>query len=76
MKENKYDNPSFFDQYEKMLRSQIGLEGAGEWHTLKKMLPDFQGKNILDLGCGFGWHCRYAMENGAESFLGLITIIC
>ncbi len=30
MKENKYDNPSFFSQYEKMLRSQLGLEGAGE----------------------------------------------
>ena len=71
MKENKYDNPSFFDQYEKMLRSQLGLEGAGEWHTLKNMLPDFKGKNVLDLGCGFGWHCRYAIENGAKSVIGI-----
>lgn len=71
MKENKYDHPSFFDQYEKMLRSQIGLEGAGEWHTLKNMLPDFQGKDVLDLGCGFGWHCRYAIENGAQSVIGI-----
>ncbi|AZA99891.1 class I SAM-dependent methyltransferase [Chryseobacterium joostei] len=71
MKENKYDNPSFFDQYEKMLRSQLGLEGAGEWHALKHMLPDFTGKKILDLGCGFGWHCRYAMENGAKSVIGI-----
>lgn len=71
MKENKYDNPSFFDQYEKMLRSQLGLEGAGEWHTLKNMLPDFKGKKVLDLGCGFGWHCRYAIENGAKSVVGI-----
>lgn len=71
MKENKYDNPSFFDQYEKMLRSQLGLEGAGEWHALKSMLPDFKGKNVLDLGCGFGWHCRYAIENGAKSVVGV-----
>lgn len=71
MKENKYDHPSFFDQYEKMLRSQIGLEGAGEWHTLKNMLPDFHGKNILDLGCGFGWHCRFAIENGAKTVTGI-----
>lgn len=71
MKENKYDNPSFFDQYKKMLRSQLGLEGAGEWHALKRMLPDFKGKNVLDLGCGFGWHCRYAIENGAKSVIGI-----
>ena len=54
-----------------MLRSQIGLEGAGEWHTLKNMLPDFHGKNILDLGCGFGWHCRFAIENGAKTVTGI-----
>ncbi|MFP3597657.1 class I SAM-dependent methyltransferase [Chryseobacterium sp. SIMBA_029] len=71
MKENKYDNLSFFNQYEKMLRSQKGLEGAGEWHALQKMLPDFTGKKVLDLGCGFGWHCRYAIENGAKSVTGI-----
>jgi SAM-dependent methyltransferase len=54
-----------------MERSKQGLEGAGEWHELKKMLPDFQGKRVLDLGCGFGWHCRYAIENGAKSAIGI-----
>ena len=33
-----------------MSRSQKGLAGAGEWETLKKMLPDFKGKRVLDLG--------------------------
>lgn len=71
MQQNKYDNTSFFKQYEKMLRSQKGLEGAGEWPALKKMLPAFSGKDVLDLGCGFGWHCRYAIENGAKSVIGI-----
>ena len=70
MKENKYDNPDFFDRYSRMQRSVQGLQGAGEWHQLKKMLPDFQGKRVLDLGCGFGWHCIYAAEQGASYVLG------
>lgn len=71
MKQNKYDNDVFFHKYSNMERSKNGLEGAGEWHELKKMLPDFQDKKVLDLGCGFGWHCRYAVENGAKSVIGV-----
>lgn len=71
MKENKYDEPAFFDQYSQMSRSVQGLKGAGEWHELKKILPDFKGKRVLDLGCGFGWHCRYAVEQGARSVVGI-----
>ena len=67
MKENKYDDNIFFQKYSQMSRSQKGLAGAGEWETLKKMLPDFKGKRVLDLGCGYGWHCIYAMEHGASS---------
>ena len=69
--ENAYDKRKFFEKYSQMERSVKGLEGAGEWHELKKMLPDFRGKRVLDLGCGFGWHCRYAAENGAQSVLGI-----
>lgn len=71
MKENKYDNPVFFEKYSQMLRSQKGLEGAGEWETLRTLLPDFTGKRVLDLGCGYGWHCIYAMEQGAASVTGV-----
>lgn len=71
MKENKYDDKAFFEQYSRMSRSVQGLEGAGEWHELQKLLPDFRGKRVLDLGCGFGWHCRYAADNGAKHVLGI-----
>lgn len=71
MKENKYDDETFFHQYSQMSRSTHGLQGAGEWHILKTMLPDFKGKNVLDLGCGFGWHCRYAVEQGATAVVGI-----
>lgn len=71
MKENKYDDNRFFSQYSKMARSVEGLKGAGEWYILQKMLPDFTGKRVLDLGCGFGWHCIYAIEHGAAHVTGI-----
>lgn len=71
MKENKYDDKIFFEKYSQMERSKKGLSAAGEWHILQKMLPDFSNKRVLDLGCGYGWHCRYAVENGAEGAVGV-----
>lgn len=71
MKENKYDNSKFFEQYKQFPRSVAGLSAAGEWHELKKMLPDFKNKRVLDIGCGFGWHCIYAAEQGAEKVIGI-----
>lgn len=70
MKENKYDDEPFFQKYSEMARSQKGLEGAGEWSALQKILPDFHKRKVLDLGCGYGWHCKYAADHGAESVLG------
>jgi len=71
MKQNKYDDPDFFAAYAAMPRSVAGLEAAGEWQALRAMLPDFTGRRVLDLGCGFGWHCRYAREQGAAHVVGI-----
>lgn len=71
MKENKYDEDLFFEKYSNMPRSKEGLTAAGEWQTLEALLPPLQGKRLLDLGCGYGWHCIYAMEHGAESAVGV-----
>lgn len=71
MKQNIYDDPGFFAKYAKMPRSINGLEAAGEWHALRSELPELKGRRVLDLGCGYGWHCRYASEQGASSVLGI-----
>jgi len=71
MMEKIYDNETFFSAYSQMGRSEKGLEGAGEWHQLKALFPDVAGKAVLDLGCGYGWHCKYAADLGARQVLGL-----
>jgi len=71
MKENKYDDDMFFEKYSRFPRSVVGLKEAGEWHELQRMLPDLKGKRVLDLGCGFGWHCVYAAEQGAATVVGV-----
>lgn len=68
---NEYDNERFFGEYKKMSRSRDGLSAAGEWHQLKPLFPSLRGKAVLDLGCGYGWHCAFAADQGAEQVLGL-----
>ena len=68
---NIYDDKTFFDAYAQMARSKDGLKSAGEWHQLQPLIPPLQGKSVLDLGCGYGWHSKYASEQGATSVLGL-----
>jgi SAM-dependent methyltransferase len=71
MKQNKYDEPDFFAKYSHMKRSNGGLDDAQEWHAFRALLPDLHDKRLLDLGCGFGWHCRYARQQLARSVVGV-----
>lgn len=71
MAQNIYDNPDFFERYSQLGRSVEGLAGAAEWPALQSMLPDLRDLRVVDLGCGFGWFCRWAREQRATQVLGL-----
>ena len=71
MTQNIYDDPEFFAGYSRLGRSVEGLEGAAEWPALRALLPDLHGLRVVDLGCGFGWFCRWAREHGAAEVLGI-----
>lgn len=71
MTQNIYDDPVFFERYSQLGRSVEGLAGAAEWLALRALLPDLKGLRVADLGCGFGWFCRWAREQGAARVLGL-----
>lgn len=71
MTQNIYDDPGFFEGYSRLQRSVEGLAGAAEWPAIRALLPDLHGLDVVDLGCGFGWFCRWAAEQGAAGVLGL-----
>jgi SAM-dependent methyltransferase len=71
MAQNIYDNPEFFEGYSRLGRSVEGLDGAAEWPALKALLPELRGLRVVDLGCGFGWFCRWARQHGAAAVLGI-----
>jgi SAM-dependent methyltransferase len=71
MTQNIYDNLAFFTGYSQLPRSIEGLDGAPEWPALRALLPPIRGLRVLDLGCGFGWFCRWAAGQGASHALGL-----
>lgn len=70
-KKSIYDKESFYEAYSQMARSQEGLKAAGEWHQMRRLFPDLKNAAVLDLGCGYGWHSKYAADCGAASVLGI-----
>ena len=71
MTQNIYDHEEFFAGYSQLGRSIEGLDGAAEWLVLRAMLPEMRGLKVLDLGCGFGWFCRWARTQGAAQVRGI-----
>lgn len=71
MTQNIYDRGDFFASYSRLPRSVKGLRGAPEWPSLRAMLPNLRGARVLDLGCGFGWFCRWVRHNGAAKVVGI-----
>ncbi|MBC2692789.1 class I SAM-dependent methyltransferase [Pseudomonas kielensis] len=71
MTQNIYDDPGFFQGYSQLGRSIGGLAAAPEWPALQALLPPMANLLVVDLGCGYGWFCRWASEQGAQRVLGL-----
>ncbi|MCW5746818.1 MAG: class I SAM-dependent methyltransferase [Alphaproteobacteria bacterium] len=71
MTQNIYDDDTFFEGYSRLGRSITGLDGAPEWPALQALLPDLHDRRVLDLGCGFGWFCRWARQAGAAHVQGI-----
>lgn len=68
---NIYNDEIFFEGYKKIRDNKINANNLFEIPTLFSMLPDLKNKRILDLGCGFGEHCKRFIECGAKRVVGI-----
>ena len=69
--QNIYDNETFFEGYKKLRENEVNANNLFEIPALFSMMPDLKDKTILDLGCGFGEHCKRFVENGAKKVVGI-----
>lgn len=70
-KQNIYDNETFFEGYRKLREREVNANVLFEIPTLHKLIPDLNGKRVLDLGCGMGEHCKDYIKRGAKRVVGV-----
>ena len=70
-KQNIYDNETFFEGYRKLREREVNANVLFEIPTLHKLMPDLNGKRVLDLGCGMGEHCKDYINRGAKRVVGV-----
>ena len=69
--QNVFDNEDFFNQYIELRSGEINLNALLEQPAMEKLLPDLNGKTVLDLGCGYGHNCLDFVNKGAKSVVGV-----
>ena len=70
-KQNIYDDEIFFEGYKKIRDNELNANNLFEIPALFSMMPDLNGKKVLDLGCGFGEHCMHFIHDGADQVIGI-----
>jgi SAM-dependent methyltransferase len=72
LKQNVYDNETFFKSYLDLRINSTGLNDVLEIPAFRSLLPDnLSNMEILDLGCGFGESCSWYASQGAAKVVGV-----
>ena len=73
--QNIYDDPGFFAGYSTLERFGAGWERAMEHADLLALLPEVQGRRVLDLGCGAGQLAHHLATQGAVEVLDRKSVV-
>lgn len=70
-KQNVYDDPDFFAGYRNLRENLVALHENVIQPMVPVIVPNAAGKRVVDLGCGEGFYCRIARDQGASHVLGI-----
>ncbi len=70
-RQNIFDNEIFFEGYKALRDNDINYNDLLEQPAMVKLLPDLNGKSVLDLGCGYGHNCIDFVKRGAKKVIGV-----
>ena len=69
--QNIFDNETFFDGYSRLRERPVNANNLFEIPAFMSLLPDLDGKCVLDLGCGMGERCLDYVGCGAVRVVGI-----
>lgn len=71
MSQNIFDNDVFFEKYRELRSTEYNYNNLIEQPAIKTLLPNLEGKAVLDLGCGYGNNCIDFIRKGALKVVGI-----
>ena len=71
MKQNIYDNNTFFRKYQQIRAREHNYNILLEQPNFLTLLPTLKNKIVLDIGCGVGDFAAYCLELGAKYVTGI-----
>ncbi|MBB4824798.1 cyclopropane fatty-acyl-phospholipid synthase-like methyltransferase [Sporosarcina luteola] len=70
MKQNIYDNNTFFEKYKELRAREHNYNNLLEQPNFFTLIPTLQNKVVLDIGCGMGDFAAYCVTQGAKHVTG------
>lgn len=71
MMTNIYDQSEFFDGYKQKRNDTLSYNEVVEMPEMKRLMPNLEGKTVLDIGCGMGHLIKHMLKLHPKHITGI-----